>query len=121
MAGLGGWTSVDVGDVRVGGGLMLAAAVIRPMVPGTPGLPCPWRSLTGLPCPLCGMTRSVTACVHLDFGRALATNPAGPLVVALAVAALLAWRVRRVSIPAWMVPAGLSVLWLYQLFHFSTV
>lgn len=121
MAGLGGRTAVDVRDVRVAGGLMLVAAAVRPMLPGNPGIPCPWRRLTGWPCPLCGMTTSVTACVHLHLGRAVAANPAGLLAVAVAVAALLAWRVQRVSMPAWIVPAGLGLLWVYQLFHYTTI
>ena len=47
------------------------------------GLPwlCPLRSLFGLPCPTCGMTRSVVLSLHGEWGRAAALNPAGPLLV----------------------------------------
>jgi hypothetical protein len=42
---------------------------------------CPLRSLLGLPCPSCGLTRSVVFTLHGEWGRAAALNPAGPFVV----------------------------------------
>lgn len=42
---------------------------------------CPVRSLLGLPCPSCGLTRSVVFTLHGEWGRAAAMNPAGPLLV----------------------------------------
>jgi hypothetical protein len=36
---------------------------------------CGFRALTGLPCPLCGGTRSLLAWSRLDFASALASNP----------------------------------------------
>lgn len=36
---------------------------------------CGFRALTGLPCPLCGCTRSLLAWSRLDFASALAANP----------------------------------------------
>ncbi len=36
---------------------------------------CPFRRLTGLPCPGCGTTRMVVAALHGEFGQALALNP----------------------------------------------
>jgi hypothetical protein len=38
---------------------------------------CMFKSLTGLPCPSCGSTRSVTAIAHFDFFEALWWNPLG--------------------------------------------
>ena len=70
-------STVDLGDLRIAGSLLLAAAAALPVLPGPDGVPCPLRSLTGIPCPLCGMTTSVTAAVHLDPLTALAANPAG--------------------------------------------
>ena len=49
---------------------------------------CPFRALTGLPCPGCGMTRAFCAIGHGDFAGALGFNPLAPLVFA---AALLVW------------------------------
>jgi hypothetical protein len=106
---------VDLHDLRIGGAVMLAGAVLLPVLPGPNGLPCPLRALTGVPCPLCGMTTSVTAAVHLDPVAALAANPAG--VVAVAVAAgLLAFRRRsEVTVPPWGVAVLVALMWGWQL------
>ena len=94
---------------------MLAAAALAPVLPGPDGVPCPLRSLTGVPCPLCGMTTSVTAAVHLDPVAALAANPAGVPAVAVAVVLLVLRHRRQVTVPVWALPAGLLVLWTWQL------
>ena len=44
---------------------------------------CPFRRLTGLPCPACGATRALLAASRLDFGRAFALNPILPLAALL--------------------------------------
>src|SRR5690348_8340698 len=77
---------------------LLLAAALAPMpatgatsVGGVPSL-CLFHHLTGLPCPGCGMTRSVVCCAHGAWGQAVAFHPLGPLVFAglvLAVAARL--------------------------------
>jgi hypothetical protein len=118
---VGNATTVDVGSMRVAGGLMLAAALVRPLVPGEPGLPCPLRSLTGIPCPLCGMTTSVTAAVHLAVAAAVAANPVGILAVVVALALLLTRRPSRLNLPRWVLPAALAAMWLFQLQRFSIV
>jgi hypothetical protein len=53
---------------------------------------CPFRLVTGRPCPACGITRSWSAATRLDVRDSLAWHPLGiPTVVgALAVAAGLA-------------------------------
>lgn len=43
--------------------------------------PCVFFHLTGLPCPTCGMTRSVIALTHLNLSRAVQMNPLGFLFV----------------------------------------
>lgn len=109
---------LDAGDLRLAGGLMLAAAVALPFLPDGAGIPCPLRSLTGVPCPLCGMTTSVVATVHLDLGEAFAANPAGIAVTAAAVA-LLAFRRRRLRIPALLVYPVLIATWIFELHRFG--
>jgi hypothetical protein len=61
---------------------------------------CLFRRLTGLPCPACGMTRSIVLTLNGHLGAALRLNLAGPvwvLAVATIAAALLwlAWRERH--------------------------
>ena len=47
---------------------------------------CTFKQAFGVPCPNCGMTRSVVFALHGDWGRALAMNPAGPVLVLGALA-----------------------------------
>lgn len=41
---------------------------------------CPFRALTGYPCPGCGMTRAFSAIAHGELWRAVRYNPLSPLV-----------------------------------------
>ena len=42
---------------------------------------CSFREWFGIPCPNCGMTRSVLLSLHGQLGDAVSLNPAGPLLV----------------------------------------
>jgi len=48
--------------------------------------PCTIYFLAGRPCPSCGLTTSVSAILHGQFGLAWRANPIGFLIVAAAVA-----------------------------------
>jgi hypothetical protein len=117
---LGGVTRVDLKEMRVVGAAMLAVAAVRPLVPFEFVPPCPLRTLTGIPCPMCGMTRGVTALVHGDFARALLMNPASYVVVALAVLLLVQWRTKRVVVPVWLIVVTLGLMWSWQMFKYAT-
>jgi hypothetical protein len=114
-------TVVELADVRAAAGVVLAGAVVRAAMSHPVGLPCPLRAVTGVPCPLCGMTTSVTAVARLDIGGALAANPAGVLAVVAAIAVLVFRDRRTIALPVWLIPAGLALMWLYELHRFNVV
>ena len=67
------------------GGLAFAAVAAFTAVPLPP---CPFRLLTGLPCPGCGMTRSLSAMLHGNLALSFRYHPLGPVLFAGAVACL---------------------------------
>jgi Protein of unknown function (DUF2752) len=90
---------------------------------------CPFRLLTGLPCPFCGMTRSLLALGRGDVAASVALHPLGPAVALLAVLGL--WRFVRPAVrrrgggvPARLprsaplaVAAAFAVAWVLTLSH----
>ncbi len=65
-----------------------------------PGIICPFRSITGVPCPTCHLTRSAMASLRGDMGLALHHHLFGPpLVVWLGWAAWRSLRQRRLVLP----------------------
>ena len=109
---------LDPGELRLAGGAMLAAGLSLPVLPGHPSLHCPLRALTGLPCPLCGLSTSVEDTVRLHLGDALAANPLGVLLV-LAAFALLVVRPARLALPKAVIPTVLAASWIFELHRFS--
>ena len=90
--------------------------------PALPGISCPLRALTGLPCPGCFLTRAVAASLHGDLATAVYWHPIGPVAAVL----LIVWSVVSIRqkrlVPAHgsgIALAGLAVLltiaWLVRL------
>lgn len=91
------------------GAVALVAAGL--LIHGTPdgavsavGVVCPFRELTGLPCPLCGATRSLGLLARGD-GSFLDYNPVWAVVVVVGIPVTLllalrpAWRARWARVP----------------------
>lgn len=112
-------TQVDLRPLRWAGAGMLGLAAVRPIL-GSPGIGCPLRAMTGVPCPFCGMTRGVTDAVHGDFAGAALLNPGSLLLVFAAVLLLFAWRRRTATFPTWLPYALIAALWAFQLFKYAT-
>ncbi|MCU1459390.1 MAG: hypothetical protein JWL73_3482 [Actinomycetia bacterium] len=111
----------DLTSLRVAGAVMLGIGVVRPLLPFDGGAPCPFKAVTGIPCPMCGMTRSVTSVVHGDLGHALTMQPAGIVLVVLAVLLLVNWRLpRRMQIPIWVPAVLIALMWTYNLWKYAT-
>ncbi|HPE38656.1 MAG TPA: DUF2752 domain-containing protein [Bacillota bacterium] len=45
------------------------------------GITCPFKKLTGLPCPACGATRAYVSALHLDFAKAFYYHPLFPILL----------------------------------------
>jgi hypothetical protein len=110
--------ALDVRDIRGPAVALLAAGAVLPLLPGDPSVSCPLRTLTGIPCPLCGMSTSVEETVRLHLGAALRANPAG-LAAVVAAVVLLAVRPRRLRVPSLLIPLVLLAMWLFELHRFS--
>lgn len=61
-------------------GVLLLALVLFSVVEPAEWLVCPFRRLSGWPCPLCGMTHALCAMGHGEVRRALEWNAAGVVV-----------------------------------------
>jgi len=69
--------------------LLAGACIPIAWVTGGPQV-CPFKLILGLPCPGCGMTRSVVTLLHGDLAASLYFHPLGlPLVLFLAGLALI--------------------------------
>ena len=74
------------------------------LLPAHPPFACPLLTATGIPCPFCGMTRAVVAAMHGDVLGSLAFNPAGLLVIALAI-----FVIARARLPVTRIPIGIVI------------
>jgi hypothetical protein len=99
---------------------MLAAGAAMSASGVHPALVCPLRALTGVPCPLCGMTTSVEATLQGDPGAALAANPAG-LVAVAAVLVVLVVRPARIVVPRLLLIGVLAGMWVFELNRYGVL
>jgi hypothetical protein len=134
----GAWRPSSVPEQLGVVGLVAAgAAVTYQTTLGGEGLwlPCPLRTLTGIPCPLCGMTTAATGLVSGDLGTAVAANPfalllAGftlvmtVLMVARALGrapAAAQWSPSRRRQTLWVAAVLAVASWAFQLHRFGWV
>ena len=123
---LGPSLPIELPGLRRAGGAMLALGVTLPLVPHHPGLPCPLRTMTGVPCPLCGMSTAVERGLAGHLSASISANPFGLVAIAVALALLLGPRLaggtrREARVPMALVVAGLSVSWVWELRRFGFV
>jgi hypothetical protein len=100
---------------------------------GNHGLPCPLRTLTGVPCPFCGLTTATVALTHGQWQAAAAANPFVYLLACLVVVTAPALVARTLGqagpsrpwTPAsrrrigWVVGCLVALSWLFQLHRFG--
>ncbi|MEY9845616.1 DUF2752 domain-containing protein [Streptacidiphilus sp. MAP5-3] len=115
------------GPVRVllrgSGAGVLAVAAAEVHATHDPGVLCPFRRFTGIPCPVCGST---TVFMELGAGHPVAAVAANPVTVLIGLGLLFAplgggawwWRLpaRKKNI---VIFSALGVSWLWQLHRYG--
>jgi Protein of unknown function (DUF2752) len=89
-------------------------------------LPCPFKMLTGWPCPGCGLTHAFCDISHGNLARAWVDNPFGFLFFALAIASLV-WPLLAARMPSvntilarsraayWAPPILVVIMWAFDI------
>jgi hypothetical protein len=100
-------------------GLLAATAYVAAVDPSDRTVlpPCPFRSLTGLWCPGCGLTRATHHLLHGDVLGALRYNALLPFVVMLITLLWVDWYARSTGqrsplllrLPRWAPAAGIAI------------
>ena len=95
---------------------------LKGLHPGIPGLSCPLRALTGVPCPTCFLTRATSTALTGDLGGSLQWHLFGPIAaLGMVFWSVLALQQRRLiprGLPLWPLPlvaGGLISYWLLRL------
>ena len=97
------------------------------------GIPCPLRTLTGVPCPFCGLTTATVDMAHGQWAQAAGTSPLALLVAMLAVGTAPLIVARAVGLAAPPCPASerarrqitigaavvVALSWLFQLHRYG--
>jgi hypothetical protein len=120
----------------LGTGLILALSYLRPLyvkLPGGGAQICWFHRVTGIPCLLCGMTRSLAAAARLQFGESFYLHRLGPfLFLLLAVVFLgsltllasgqrLEWKIPRDARRqlSWFLLVLLVAAWIVKMIAFG--
>jgi uncharacterized protein DUF2752 len=109
----------DLRDIRGAALALLAAGSTLPLLPGHGGLPCPLRTLTGIPCPFCGTTTSVEATLRGHPVAALEANPVGPFLVLAAIGLLIHRPRDLLHVPLALVVVVVAGMWIFELNRFG--
>jgi Protein of unknown function (DUF2752) len=111
-------------SAAAGGTLLLSALVPAIAIPNL--LPCPFKLLTGWPCPGCGLTHAICYISHGRFAMAWAANPFGFLFWPLLVVCLLwPWlevrfrslnpSLRASRVWVWGPPSLVAIMWAFDI------
>jgi len=100
---------------------------------GHHGIPCPLRTLTGVPCPFCGLTTATVAMAHDQWLTAVKTSPLACLVAILAAVTAPLLVARNAGVASLPRPASdrarrritrgayvlVALSWLFQLHRYG--
>jgi hypothetical protein len=94
---------------------LFGAAAAWAVSPIHPPLACPLRSTTGIPCPMCGMTRACAAAVRGDLVASVRYNPMGIVLLLCAAVVVLRPNVLvRLRPPVWAIVALGAAMWVWN-------
>lgn len=101
---------------------LIGAIAYAQGMPHIPFLACPLRSLTGIPCPTCGMTRAFVAIAQGDVAQALNYHAFSPIVMAGFAIASVHWlrelrRNTRLALPSGSLTSGWLLLAAAMLYY----
>jgi hypothetical protein len=113
--------AIDVAPFRWAGATMIGLGAVLPHLPHNPGVACPMRTLTGVPCPLCGMTTAVKAACTGHLRASVAANPFGVIALLTAIALLARPSVRSVRLPIAVLVGAAVTSWIWELRRFGFV
>ena len=101
---------------------LTGALWLKGLHPGLPGVGCPLRAITGMPCPTCFLTRATGAALSGDLSGSVQWHAFGPITaLGLVLWSVLALQQRRFvpkGLPLWpllVVAAGVISYWLLRL------
>jgi len=111
----------DLTRSRVPGAAVVAGGLLLAHLPSSVGLPCPLRSLTGVPCPFCGSTTSVRALFDGHPTAAVAAAPLGIVVVLVAALGALGLLPKRLAVHPAVLLAVVALEWVFELHRFHLI
>lgn len=83
------WKRRHYGSIIIISALVLSLYIFSPFALEGKVIICPFRNMTGLPCPGCGMTRAASSIAHGEFARALSLHIFSPLFYLALIAELV--------------------------------
>jgi hypothetical protein len=99
----------------------LGVALLGLVMPFPVFPPCPMLAVTGVPCPMCGMTRSVRSLAVGDFDTSIRFQPFGVAAAITGMVVLAMWvapstrRIASVRIPLSIVVSCVAISWIWNI------
>ena len=112
---------IDVRRLRKPAAIFLAGGLLLAHLPAGVGLPCPMRSLTGVPCPFCGVTTSVRDTFGGHVRAGLDAAPLGLVLIAAAFVVALRLGPAHVRFLRPILVAAVVAEWCFELLRFHVI
>jgi len=112
---------VEVRRLRAPAAVFLAGGLVLAHLPEGWGLPCPLRTLTGVPCPFCGVTTSVRDALGGRVRAALGVAPLGLVLIGAAIAIALRLTPANVRVLRLLLVVAVVAEWCFELLRFRII